>query len=125
MAAKIYTLTDRQLAAVKTLNPYHVGIKVSEEKSELYIEFLTGSLLKTIYIGPADIEIKPKMTYTGIHLPSREEWVILGVKKNEVCAAGWPPSIGKLSECIILEERGLRTEEEEKHIAKQFGGNWN
>lgn len=71
--------------------------------------------------------IKPNMTYTAHHRPTGESWVILGINevKNEVCAAGWPPSIGKLYDCTNLQERSVRTAEERTYMVTQFGPNWN
>lgn len=71
--------------------------------------------------------IKPHMTYTAYHRPTGESWVILGVNeiKDEVCAAGWPATIAKLSDCTNLEERSVRTIEEEVYMHTTFGLNWN
>ena len=72
------------------------------------------------------IIFQPDMTYYCHHKPSGENWLILGVniEKDEVCAAGWPPSIGRLSDCEGFEERHLITDEEKDHRSKQFGYNW-
>lgn len=71
--------------------------------------------------------IKHNMTYTAHHNPTGEDWVILGVNqvKDEVCVAGWPATIAKLSDCTNLQERSIRTVEEEIHMHANFGFNWN
>jgi hypothetical protein len=72
------------------------------------------------------ISIKPSMTYYGTHIPSKEDWVILGIdqKRGEVCVAGWPATIAKLSDIVDLKERGERTMEEQIHVTKRFGVNF-
>ena len=60
------------------------------------------------------------------HFPTGESWFILGVnqKRDQVCAAGWPPSIGKLSECV-LEEKGTGiTGKEREYRDERFGSGW-
>lgn len=71
-------------------------------------------------------EFKPGMKYYAHHNPTGEDWVILGINRNtnEVCAAGWPPTIAKLSDCSGWEEAGPLTEEELKYRTKQFRRNW-
>ena len=66
------------------------------------------------------------MTYTGHHIPTGEEWLILGIdyKSRRVCAAGWPPSIANLSDMDNMKVRGPRTEEETAYTIKQFGQNF-
>jgi len=73
------------------------------------------------------MKIKPSMTYTAKHKPSGETWVILGIniEKGEVCAAGWPPSIGKFNDCKNFRQRSNRTSSEAAHMEKNFGVNWN
>lgn len=60
------------------------------------------------------------------HIPSGEDWVILGInrERNEVCAAGWPPSIGKLSDCRLIENYGELSEKELQYRNQTFGTNW-
>ena len=72
------------------------------------------------------MKIKTNTKYHAHHVPSGEDWVILGVKKDKsmVAAAGWPPSLGKFSDCINFEEAGELTHEEIKHRNTQFGGGW-
>lgn len=64
--------------------------------------------------------------YTAHHKPSGEDWYLLGIDVNGdcVCAAGWPPSMGKLSDCENFEKRDKLTDDELKHRAKNFGYNW-
>jgi hypothetical protein len=64
--------------------------------------------------------------YHAHHHPTNEDWVILGVniEHDEVCAAGWPPTIGKLSDCSNFEAKGLLSEHELHHRVKHFGYNW-
>lgn len=72
------------------------------------------------------IVIKPNMTYYGTHIPSKEDWVIIGIDQDrgEVCVAGWPASIAKLSDIVDLEERGERTMDEREYVTKKFGVNF-
>ncbi len=61
------------------------------------------------------------------HELSGEQWVVIGISYDykEVCAAGWPPSIGELSDCSNWEMAGLLSEEEIEYRNKQFGiSNW-
>ena len=61
------------------------------------------------------------------HDPSGEQWVIIGISHDfrKVCAAGWLPSIGELSDCSNWEIAGQLSEEEIKYRNKQFGtSNW-
>jgi hypothetical protein len=72
-------------------------------------------------------EIKPGMTYYARHKPTGEDWLLLGVDKeyDRVCAAGWPASTGKLSDCFDLRERAKISDSEYKYRCKEFGLNWN
>lgn len=47
------------------------------------------------------MELIKNTTYTADHKPTGETWRIVGIdeKENRVCAAGWPPTIAKLSDC--------------------------
>lgn len=60
------------------------------------------------------------------HIPSGEEWTLIGVneKKNQVCAAGYPPSIAKLSDCELVEEGIGITRLELLYRIKEFGYDW-
>ena len=65
------------------------------------------------------------MTYTGYHIPTGEDWLILGIDdRGRVCAAGWPPTIANLSDIQNLEVNRPRTEEETKYVIKTFGYNF-
>jgi len=59
-------------------------------------------------------EIKSGYSYFVHHVPTNEDWYLLGidVKSNRVCAAGWPQTIGALSDCINLEVNEPLTEKE-------------
>src|SRR5690606_35912274 len=52
-----------------------------------------------------DIDIVPGYSYSGKHIPTGEMWWIIGIDLvgDRVCAAGWPPSIGKLSDMQDME----------------------
>lgn len=65
-------------------------------------------------------------SYFAHHKPSGEDWFILGIDAagNRVCAAGWPPSIGKLSDCSNLKKNKPLTEEELQYRNNHFGTNW-
>ncbi len=71
-------------------------------------------------------EFKSGYSYYVDHIPSGESWQVLGIdiKGDRVCAAGWPPTIGKLSDCTNIEVMEPLTEEELKYRAKEFGENW-
>ena len=73
-----------------------------------------------------DIAIEPWHKYKAKHVPSGETWLILGINvvRNEVCAAGWPATIAKLSDCIEFEDRGLLTGKEIQHVRNKFLGRW-
>jgi hypothetical protein len=60
------------------------------------------------------------------HIPTGEKWFLVGVnrKKNEVCVAGYPPTIAMLSYCIEIDEGNGINEEELKYRNKEFGYNW-
>lgn len=59
--------------------------------------------------------------YNLRHIPSGEDWVALLIWNNKVYAAGWPASIGDLSDCINIEKIRQRTPEETEHLKKAFG----
>lgn len=60
------------------------------------------------------------------HEPTGEYWFLLGVnrKNNNVCVAGYPPTIAKLSDCTELEEGYGINDEQLEYRNKQFGTNW-
>lgn len=66
------------------------------------------------------------VVYSAKHIPSGEEWLLLGidVKGNRVCAAGWPQTIGKLSDCADIKKLRPMTVEEYKHRCTYFGMSW-
>jgi hypothetical protein len=72
------------------------------------------------------MEFKSGHTYYCKHTPTGENWVILGVDedRDRVCAAGWPATIGKLSDCTNFEDRGPITPEELEYRNRTFGTNW-
>lgn len=72
------------------------------------------------------IEFKTGIAYTAHHGPTDEDWLILGVneERNKVCAAGWPPTIAKLSDCTNFEENRPLTDDEKAYRNKNFGSNW-
>lgn len=65
-------------------------------------------------------------SYFAKHLPTGEDWYILGIdeKGDRVCVAGWPATIGKLSDCENLEVNKPLTEEEKGYRDREFGQNW-
>jgi hypothetical protein len=65
-------------------------------------------------------------SYFAKHLPTEEDWYILGIdeKGDRVCVAGWPATIGKLSDCENLEVNKPLTEEEIAYRGRAFGQNW-
>jgi hypothetical protein len=65
-------------------------------------------------------------SYFAHHKPTGEDWYLLGidVKNNKVCVAGWPATIGNLSDCEDLKKNEKLTEEELKHRRKKFGNGW-
>jgi hypothetical protein len=69
---------------------------------------------------------KPNTAYYAKHKPSGEQWYLLGIdpKGDRVCVAGYPPTIGKLSDCENLEERTVLTDIELAYRTKEFGINW-
>lgn len=71
-------------------------------------------------------EFKSGFSYACHHIPSNENWYILGidVKGNRVCAAGWPPSIGNLSDCTDFEELKPLIPKELSYRIEEFGTNW-
>lgn len=72
------------------------------------------------------MEIEKGMTYTADHKPSGESWLVLGidVKGDRVCAAGWPPTIAKLSDCDNVEAIRKMYTNELQYRNKEFGTNW-
>lgn len=71
------------------------------------------------------MDTKGKYFY-GNHKPSGESWVILGIcaSRDSACAAGYPPTMAKLSDITELECAGDLTPEMLNYREKQFGTNW-
>lgn len=71
-------------------------------------------------------DYKAGHSYTATHIPSGEDWYIIGidVEGDRVCAAGWPPTIGKLSDCKDMEVNRPLTEDELRYRKSKFGNNW-
>lgn len=65
-------------------------------------------------------------SYTAKHLPTGEDWYIIGIDKNgdRVCVPGWPPIIGKLSDCVNLMVKTELTFNELFYRQIKFGTNW-
>lgn len=66
------------------------------------------------------------VVYYGHHKPTGEDWLILGIDRDgdRVCAAGWPPTIAKLSDCENVMIARPMTVQELRHREMQFGNNW-
>lgn len=78
---------------------------------------------------PWPIELDPAKIQAGDsiqHKPSGENWFLLGVDSvgNHVCAAGWPPSMAKLSDCTLVEKGKGITLYERNYRNSTFGGSW-
>lgn len=72
------------------------------------------------------IKFKSGVKYHAHHNPSNEDWVILGIRNDlsEVCVAGWPPTIAKLTDCSNFKEVGNLSEDELNHRTRNFGEDW-
>ena len=71
-------------------------------------------------------EFDNKFSYTLKHKPTGENWVVLGFSfdRNRICAAGWPPSMAHLSDCVMIEKFKKLDEKDIQHKKKEFGHNW-
>lgn len=60
------------------------------------------------------------------HGPTDEDWFILGVDRRagKVCVAGWPQTIGLISDCTFKEKGDGITDSEREHRRKAFGEGW-
>lgn len=69
---------------------------------------------------------KSGKSYHAYHIPSGEGWRIIGVRPwgDRLCAAGWPPSTGRISDCKDFVEHADLTEEELDHRESKFGKDW-
>ncbi len=38
------------------------------------------------------------------HRPSRETWLVAYVSGDRLCACGWPESLARLSDCLLVEK---------------------
>lgn len=58
------------------------------------------------------------------HGPTGEEWYVLGVQResDRLCPAGWPHSIGKLSDCTLTKRGKGITDAERASRGKMFPG---
>jgi len=79
--------------------------------------------MKTKYTRRLDTAF---VVYTAKHIPTGERWLLLGIdtEGDRVCAAGWPPTIGKLSDCETVVELRAMTVEEYHYRRNHFGYNW-
>lgn len=64
--------------------------------------------------------------YYAKHKGIGEDWVLIGIGKHfqRVCAAGFPPSIGYLSDMETFECAGELSEDEIQYRASKFGNAW-
>lgn len=60
------------------------------------------------------------------HVPSGEQWFVLGVHKwwKELCVAGYPPTVAKVSDCVLVKKGNGITEKERKYREEAFGPNY-
>ena len=95
---------------VKTLNRI---IELHRETIKGYQQFIQSA-------------IESGFSYSGHHVPTGENWHILGinVEKNQVCVAGWPATIAKLTDIRNLEKSRPLTDDEMDHRVKRFGTDW-
>lgn len=67
--------------------------------------------------------------YTGVHVPTGEEWWIIGVDVgfNKICAAGWPPTMADLSDMKDMTYKRPLNDEELEYRRRRFGSDecWN
>jgi hypothetical protein len=71
-------------------------------------------------------DLQGGVRYTCHHVPTMEDWVILGISKDRerVCCAGWPPSIADMADCINFEYSDELSQEEINYRTKEFGNSW-
>lgn len=87
------------------------------------------NFVNSYFSVPGDVvnlKFKPAYSYTAHHVPTGEDWYLIGIdtERNRACAAGWPPSIGKLTDFVNFAENKPLTPDEINHRNKQFGTNW-
>lgn len=73
-----------------------------------------------------DLMYPPGYSFHAEYIPTGETWHILGIDidNNRVCAAGYPQTIAKLTDCKNVTPFKKLTEEELKYRTKYFGSNW-
>jgi len=79
---------------------------------------ITGQTLNQVF--------QPGATYYCDHVPTGENWFVLGVNRDrdELCTAGWPPSMGSISHCENWELAGEINEIQLEYRNRTFGSNW-
>lgn len=92
---------------------YETAMKLLSEKEE--------SINKT-----HDLMYPPGYSFHAEHIPTGETWLILGIDidNDRVCAAGYPPTIAKLSDCRNVTAIEKLTEDELRYRKRKFGSNW-
>ena len=90
----------------------------------LFIIFEKQSIkpTNTLYIDMAEEQFKPGYSYYVTHIPSGEDWYVIGVdpKAGKICVAGWPPTIANISDCKDFEVVSELNEKEIEYRAKTF-----
>jgi hypothetical protein len=59
-----------------------------------------------------------------LHKPSGETWLVLGVStpRGELVPMGWPPSVERLADCMLVERRpGGVTREARRYRIEKWG----
>lgn len=71
-----------------------------------------------------DTMFEQGITYAADHGPTGETWRIVGIsiKENAVCAAGYPPTIARLSDCSNFRHAKIITEDELEFRGRNFPG---
>jgi len=71
-------------------------------------------------------KFKTGKSYHAKHVPSGEDWHIIGIApwRNRCCAAGWPPSEGRISDLKDIKEFKDLTDDEKSHRTNKFGTDW-
>ena len=72
------------------------------------------------------MSFEPGFIYTCLHVPTNEEWYVLGVdpKGDRLCVAGYPATIAKILDCTNFEKLKEISEDELSYRNKSFGSNW-
>lgn len=103
-----------------------------ERKRRLYMYAYSGFLFKYYkrdwFTKMEELFSEPGFCYTGHHEPTGEDWCLLGidVELNLVCAAGYPPSQGKLNDFSSITKWKAISEEELAYRNLEFPiGHWN